>query len=199
MYNGKPYRFFYGICSDIDDPECGGKIYKVDVSNGKVLYWMEENVYCAEAQFVPRPKHFPSEVLREDDGVLISSMIKGDPEVHFAGVVVLNATTMKEIGRAEFDLVGPAAKPLHGCFSPHKGMPLFQRLLDRKNSDSSSRSLGSKHSSSASSSSSSSLFDVRSTESTELFTTPSCSSDESDGIYSKSDASSPAIFTKARF
>ena len=50
---------------------------QVDVSNGKVLYWMEENVYCAEAQFVPRPKHFPSEVLREDDGVLISSMIKG--------------------------------------------------------------------------------------------------------------------------
>ena len=50
-----------------------------------------------------------------------SIMIPGDPEVHFAGVVVLNATTMKEIGRAEFDLVGPAAKPLHGCFSPHKG------------------------------------------------------------------------------
>ena len=48
-------------------------------------------------------------------------MISGDPDVHFAGVVVLNATTMKEIGRAEFDLVGPAAKPLHGCFSPHKG------------------------------------------------------------------------------
>ena len=34
---------------------------------------------------------------------------------------MLNATTMKEIGRAEFDLVGPAAKPLHGCFTPHKG------------------------------------------------------------------------------
>ena len=48
--------------------------------------------------------------------------IPGDPQVHFAGVVVLNATTMKEIGRAEFDLVGPAAKPLHGCFTPHKGI-----------------------------------------------------------------------------
>ena len=31
VYNGKPYRFFYGICSDIDDPECGGKIYKVKI------------------------------------------------------------------------------------------------------------------------------------------------------------------------
>ena len=65
------------------------------------------------------------------------------------------------------------------------GMPLFQSLLDRKNSDSSSRSLGSKHSSSASSSSSSSMFDVRSTESTELFSTPSGSSDESDCLYNK--------------
>ena len=59
-----------------------------------------------------------------------SIIIPGDPEVHFAGVVVLNATTMKEIGRAEFDLVGPAAKPLHGCFSPHKGDKIY-RLCHR--------------------------------------------------------------------
>ena len=34
---------------------------------------------------------------------------------------MLNARTMKEIGRAEFELNGPASKPLHGCFSMHKG------------------------------------------------------------------------------
>ena len=28
-YNGKAYRYFYGMCSDIDDPEGAGKIYKV--------------------------------------------------------------------------------------------------------------------------------------------------------------------------
>ena len=57
-------------------------------------------------------------------------IIPGDPEVHFAGVVVLNAITMKEIGRAEFDLVGPAAKPLHGCFSPHKGNETYEVCCD---------------------------------------------------------------------
>ena len=45
----------------------------------------------------------------------------GDPDVHFAGLIVLNAKTMREIGRAEFCLNGPAPKPLHGCFSTHKG------------------------------------------------------------------------------
>ena len=28
-YNGKAYRYFYGMCSDIDHPESAGKIYKV--------------------------------------------------------------------------------------------------------------------------------------------------------------------------
>ena len=46
----------------------------------------------------------------------------GDPDVHYAGVIVLNAKTLREIGRAEFCLDGPAPKPLHGCFSPHKGI-----------------------------------------------------------------------------
>ena len=38
---------------------------------------MQENVYCAEAQFLPRPKRYASEILEEDDGVIISSLIKG--------------------------------------------------------------------------------------------------------------------------
>ena len=38
---------------------------------------MQDNVYCAEAQFLPRPKRYASEILEEDDGVIISSLIKG--------------------------------------------------------------------------------------------------------------------------
>ena len=49
----------------------------------------------------------------------------GNPDVHFTGLLVLNARTMKEIGRAEFELNGPASKPLHGCFSMHKGEENF--------------------------------------------------------------------------
>ena len=29
VYNGKPYRYFYGINSDVDDPDCAGTVYKV--------------------------------------------------------------------------------------------------------------------------------------------------------------------------
>ena len=49
-------------------------------------------------------------------------MLLGNPDVHFTGLLVLNARTMKELGRAEFILDGPASKPLHGCFSKHKGI-----------------------------------------------------------------------------
>ena len=28
-YNGRPYKYFYGICADVDDPECSGKVHKV--------------------------------------------------------------------------------------------------------------------------------------------------------------------------
>ena len=75
-YNGKKYRFFYAITSDVDDPVSAGRIYKVDTKTKKVLTWAEKNVYCAEPMFVPRPG-----AVAEDDGVLIASMIKGKPEV----------------------------------------------------------------------------------------------------------------------
>ena len=51
--------------------------FQVDVTTGKVIHWMQDNVYCAEAQFVPRPKRYASEILEEDEGVIISSLIKG--------------------------------------------------------------------------------------------------------------------------
>lgn len=151
-------------------------------------------MYCAEAQFVPRPKRYPSEVLEEDDGILLTSVIKGDPEVHYAGVIVLNAKNLKEIGRAEFCLDGPAPKPLHGCFSPHKGMNYesVQYFGRRRNNSKSSSS------NSNSSSSQSSLFEMGSSD---LFSTQSSSSqsDDSDRNNMKSDSSgSSEIFKSAR-
>ena len=58
--------------------------FKVDVCTGKVIHWMQDNVYCAEAQFLPRPKRYASEILEEDDGVIISSLIKGI--AHFSDI-----------------------------------------------------------------------------------------------------------------
>ena len=28
-FNGRPYRYFYGVCADVDAPDCSGKINKV--------------------------------------------------------------------------------------------------------------------------------------------------------------------------
>ena len=42
---------------------------------------------------------------------------RGEPDVNYAGLVVLDAKTMTELGRAEFSLDGPASKPLHGFFT----------------------------------------------------------------------------------
>jgi len=115
--------------------------------------------------------------------------IKGDPDVHYAGLVVLNARTMRELGRAEFSLDGPAPKPLHGCFSAYKGMNYESLQHNRRRRDSDR--------SASSNSSESSLFELGSSD---LFTTSSSNSDEytSDGNNFKSESSSSEIFKSVR-
>ena len=98
--------------SDIDAPDSGGKVIKVDATNGEVKVWYEDNCFCAEPMFVPDP-----DGTAEDDGVLLFAMIHGSPDVSYTALVVLDARTMTELGRAEFKLIGPAMKPLHGYFT----------------------------------------------------------------------------------
>lgn len=111
-HNGKKYRYFYSITSDVNDPQSAGQIHKVDTWSGNVTSWFEENSYCAEPMFVPNPG-----AESEDDGVILSSMIRAAPEVFYTALLVLDAKTMLEIGRAEFECPGPVAKPLHGAFT----------------------------------------------------------------------------------
>ena len=78
-----------------------------------MVSWSSPDCYCSEPAFVPSPG--PAE--DEDDGVVVASMIRGsDPR--YAALIVLDARTMAEVGRAEFRLAGPAPKPLHGYFAP---------------------------------------------------------------------------------
>ena len=111
-FNGKKYRYFYAITSDVDDPVSAGQIYKIDTLTGVVVSWTEENVYCAEPMFVPSPN-----CSSEDDGVIVSSLIKGKPDVNYGALLILDAKTMTEIARAEFCLDTPVPKPLHGYFT----------------------------------------------------------------------------------
>ena len=81
------------------------------MSIGEVLTWCEENTFCSEPAFVPTPGG-----TAEDDGVLVTSLIRGKPDVTYTGLLVLNAATLAEVARVEFLLPGPVPKPLHGCF-----------------------------------------------------------------------------------
>ena len=69
-------------------------------------------MYCAEPTFVPTPGS-----TEEDDGVIVSSAIKGAPDVNYAALLVLDAKNMRQIARAEFLLRSPVPKPLHGYFT----------------------------------------------------------------------------------
>ena len=86
---------------------------KVDTWTGAVMSWGEENVYCSEPVFLPRPGS-----VDEDDGVIVSSIIWGKPHVSRTGVIFLDARDLTMIGRVHFELTGPVPKPLHGCFMP---------------------------------------------------------------------------------
>ncbi len=83
----------------------------VTLSAGEVLSWCEENTFCSEPAFVAAPG-----AVAEDDGVLVTSLIRGKPDVTYTGLLVLDATTLTEVARVEFLLPGPVPKPLHGCF-----------------------------------------------------------------------------------
>jgi len=117
-FRSRHYRYFYAITSDVDDADSAGKVYKIDTLTGEVKSFYEENTYCAEPFFLPRPG-----AVAEDDGVLVSSMIRGVPEVSWTGLIVLDAKNLTEIARAEFQLKSPVPKPLHGCFAQFKGEP----------------------------------------------------------------------------
>ncbi len=75
-FSGKKYRYFYAITSDVDDVLSAGQIYKVDTWTGEVINHAEDQLYCAEPSFIPRPGS-----TSEDDGVLVSSAIRGAPDV----------------------------------------------------------------------------------------------------------------------
>lgn len=52
----------------------------------------------------------------EDDGVVVAAMVWGGGDTNHTGLVILDAKTLTEIGRAEFRTPGPVPKTLHGWF-----------------------------------------------------------------------------------
>ncbi|ALC46793.1 ninaB [Drosophila busckii] len=111
QYNGKNYRYFYAISSDVD-AQNPGTLIKVDVVDKTCRTWCEHNVYPSEPIFVPSPQ--PQS---EDDGVILASMVVGGLNDRYVGLLVLCAKTMTELGRCDFHTNGPVPKCLHGWFA----------------------------------------------------------------------------------
>ncbi|KAK0175642.1 hypothetical protein PV327_009376 [Microctonus hyperodae] len=111
---GRKYRYFYAISSDIDI-ENPGTLIKVDTEQKSKITWNENNVYPSEPIFVPSPG-----AQDEDDGVIVSAAVFGKTKEMDVCLLILDAKTMREIGRATFTTPGPVPKCLHGWFIPDK-------------------------------------------------------------------------------
>lgn len=115
----RKYRYCYGINAgggpevviadqilklDMDHPDVGS----ADIlQNGSGEVWREEGCVPGEPIFVPRPGG-----TEEDDGVVLSIVL--DSTLVRSKLVILDAKTMREVGRAEMKTVMPAG--FHGTF-----------------------------------------------------------------------------------
>ncbi|NP_001346539.1 carotenoid-cleaving dioxygenase, mitochondrial isoform X2 [Mus musculus] len=106
-FNGKKYSFFYG-CGFRH--LVGDSLIKVDVTNKTLRVWREEGFYPSEPVFVPVPG-----ADEEDSGVILSVVITpNQSESNF--LLVLDAKSFTELGRAEVPVQMPYG--FHGTFVP---------------------------------------------------------------------------------
>ncbi|XP_076359158.1 carotenoid-cleaving dioxygenase, mitochondrial-like [Tachypleus tridentatus] len=97
MYNGKKYRYVYGSGA-FEQGYFKNAVCKFDFETNELKLWREnENVYAGELTFVASP-----DAKEEDDGVLLCVAIDVRPNRPNM-MIVLDAKTFTEIGRAEID------------------------------------------------------------------------------------------------
>ncbi|XP_069598640.1 carotenoid-cleaving dioxygenase, mitochondrial-like [Ranitomeya imitator] len=105
QYNTKKYRYFYG--SGLQHV-IGSCLVKVDVNTKQCMTWQEDGFYPSEPVFVPSPHS-----CAEDDGVILSVVVSPRPD-KTTFLLILDAKTFKEIGRAEVSVQIPCG--FHGIF-----------------------------------------------------------------------------------
>jgi beta,beta-carotene 9',10'-dioxygenase len=108
-YNGKEYRYAYGVSTSPLRPEkMDNQLVKVDTRTMDSMIWSQEDCYPGEPVFVAAPGGS-----NEDDGVLLSVVLHGLQGRSF--LLVLDAQTMDEIARAEVPHHIPFG--FHGIFT----------------------------------------------------------------------------------
>ncbi|KAI1903298.1 hypothetical protein AGOR_G00025760 [Albula goreensis] len=104
--NTRPYRYFYG---------CGFKhmvgdsLLKMDLQGKQLKVWYHPGLYPSEPVFVPSPNS-----TEEDDGVILSVVLTPTQE-NSTFLLVLDAKTFEELGRAEVPVNIPYG--FHGVFN----------------------------------------------------------------------------------
>uniref|UniRef100_A0A8C2E2K2 Retinoid isomerohydrolase RPE65 n=1 Tax=Cyprinus carpio TaxID=7962 RepID=A0A8C2E2K2_CYPCA len=107
-YCGKNYTFAYGLGLNHFIPD---RICKLNVKSKETWIWQEPDAYPSEPLFVQSP-----DAKDEDDGVLLSIVVKPGVTQRPAFLLILNATDLTEIARAEVDVMIPVT--LHGLYKP---------------------------------------------------------------------------------
>ncbi|XP_071762126.1 carotenoid-cleaving dioxygenase, mitochondrial-like [Centroberyx gerrardi] len=105
-YNTHPYRYIYG---------CGFRhlvgdtLIKMDLQGKHMKVWEQPGLYPSEPVFVPSPN-----ATEEDDGVILSVVITPNKDKS-TFLLVLDAKTFEELGRAEVPVNIPYG--FHGTFN----------------------------------------------------------------------------------
>ncbi|XP_051965520.1 carotenoid-cleaving dioxygenase, mitochondrial-like isoform X1 [Xyrauchen texanus] len=103
--NTRPYRYYYG---------CGFKhlvgdsLIKIDLQGKQMKVWQHAGLYPSEPIFVCSP-----DAVEEDDGVILSVVISPNQDKS-TFLLVLDAKTFEELGRAEIPVNIPYG--FHGAF-----------------------------------------------------------------------------------
>ncbi|KAJ4251516.1 hypothetical protein NW762_011503 [Fusarium torreyae] len=97
-YIGRAYRYAYGIHVETFG-RFADSLIKIDTHNKNIKIWRPATKHLpCEPIFVPTPGS-----KREDDGVILT--VAMDAEKRLSSLVVIDATTMEELGRARMPIV----------------------------------------------------------------------------------------------
>ncbi|XP_067262136.1 beta-carotene 15, 15-dioxygenase 2, like [Chanodichthys erythropterus] len=105
-YNARPYRYFYACGFG---HLFGDSLLKMDLEGKKLKVWSHAGLFPSEPVFVPAP-----DAKDEDDGVVMSVVIT-PREKKSSFLLVLDAKTFTELGRAEVPVDIPYGT--HGLFN----------------------------------------------------------------------------------
>ena len=108
-HNGRPYRFVYGLGRSSPSVAFVDSVVKLNTETKETHVFAEKGTFASEPVFVPAP-----DSKTEDDGVILSVFLSGNPDEKKPFLLILDAASFKEIARAEVACRMPTT--LHGDF-----------------------------------------------------------------------------------